>query len=42
MEEPLHHTLGFEIANPNGGLRFLRTDGGVAVDDAARKKHTEG
>ena len=42
VPEETPHALGFEIGNPKGALRFLRVDSGVAVDDAAKKKHIEG
>lgn len=36
------HRIGFEVGNPNGGLRFLRVDGGVAADNEAKKRHITG
>lgn len=42
VPEETSHALGFEIGNPKGALRFLREDGGVAVDNAAKKKHLAG
>lgn len=37
--EEMPHRLGFEVGNPNGGLRFLLADRGVAVDNAAKARH---
>lgn len=42
VPEETPHALGFEIGNPKGALRFLRVDGGVAVDAAAKEKHING
>ncbi len=40
--EEMPHRIGFEVGNPNGGLRFLRVDGGVAADNEAKKRHITG
>ena len=40
--EEMPHRLGYEVGNPNGGLRFLRIDQGVSVDGATKKRHIEG
>ena len=37
--EEMPHRIGFEVGNPNGGLRFLRVDGGVAADNEAKRRH---
>lgn len=40
--EEMPHRIGYEIGNPKGGLRFLRVDQGVSVDNSIKKQHIEG